>query len=207
MHREAANAHSLERLVFFSDAVFAIAITLLVIEIDVPELSGAPREALAALAQRVPQFFGFVLSFLVIGRFWRGHHTAFGWTKIYSERLVWPNTLLLMAIAFMPFSTALMSENIGQLVPTLAYNIVLLMTAVCSARVVAMAVSPDLAPDIPETERRLMHSRGIGVILGTLTALALTFVSPVFSQMALITMPLWQRATLHWMQRRPLASG
>lgn len=207
MHREAANAHSLERLVFFSDAVFAIAITLLVIEIDVPELSGDPHQALAELGQRIPQFFGFVLSFLVIGRFWRGHHTAFGWTRVYADRLVWPNTFLLMAIAFMPFSTALMSENIGQLVPTLTYNVVLLITAACSARVIAMAISTELAPDIPVAERQLMYSRGIGVILGTLSALALTFASPVFRQIALITIPLWQRVTLRWLQRHPVAAA
>ncbi len=186
--------HPLERLVFFSDAVFAIAITLLVIEIHVPRLSGGSNaEAWSALLHLLPSFFGFVLSFLVIGRFWIGHHNAFTMIDHYDGRLAWPNLLLLMCIALMPFASAFMSANLGQFVPTLFYNMTLLVTALLSRWVVGIATGPELLranadPAVPA----LLCNRGMGVVLGAATAVAATFVSAQFSQIALISIPLWQ---------------
>jgi uncharacterized membrane protein len=195
--------HPLERLVFFSDAVFAIAITLLVIEIEIPHLGGGTDsqywEALRALW---PSFFGYALSFLVIGRFWIGHHNAFTQIDHYDGRLAWPNLFLLMAIAFMPFATAFMAANLGHFVPTLVYNLTLLATAVMSRRVIGIATSEELVRSGTAPEMRtLLRSRGTGVILGVMTTVAATFLAPQFSQIALATIPLWQ-----WLlNRRKLA--
>ena len=186
--------HPLERLVFFSDAVFAIAITLLVIEIHVPHLNwGGNAAAWQALFELTPSFFGFVLSFLVIGRFWIGHHNAFTMIDHYDGRLAWPNLLLLMCIALMPFASAFMSANLGQFVPTLFYNMTLLVTALLSRWVVGIATGPELLratadPAVPA----LLHARGMGVVFGAATAVAATFLSAQFSQIALVTIPLWQ---------------
>ena len=185
--------HQVERLIFFSDAVFAIAITLLVIEIHVPHLDNAPpMAALAMLENMLPSFFGFVLSFLVIGRFWIGHHSALGRVQHFSSKLLWPNLMLLMSIAFMPFATAFMAQNIGQLVPTAFYNATLLVTALLSWR--AANVAYDLWPDgnADMAEFRALRLRGLGVALGAATALAVTFLTPLWSQLALLTMPIWQ---------------
>jgi uncharacterized membrane protein len=187
--------HPLERLVFFSDAVFAIAITLLVIEIQIPHLPrGDDAGALRALLELWPSFFGFALSFLVVGRFWIGHHNAFTLIDHYDGRLAWPNLLMLMSIALMPFATAFMSANLGQFVPTLFYNLTLLATALLSRWVISIATSPALIRKeaSPETIR-LLRSRGLGVILGVLTTVLLTFASAQFSQIALASIPLWQR--------------
>lgn len=195
MKKKNGTDHPLERLVFFSDAVFAIAITLLVIEIHVPHLErGADAAAWNALLHLAPSFFGFVLSFLVIGRFWIGHHTAFAMIDHYDGRLAWPNMMLLMCIALMPFASAFMSANLGQFVPTLFYNLMLLLTAVLSRWVIGIATGPALFradgdPGVPV----MLRSRGLGVILGAATAVAFTFVSPVLSQIALISIPFWQR--------------
>lgn len=187
-----AMEHKLERLIFFSDAVFAIAITLLVIEIHVPHLANRGTDAaLRQLLDLWPSLFGFALSFLVIGRFWMGHHSALSVVTQFSQRLMWPNMLLLMAIAFMPFVTSFMSQNSGQLVPTATYHLFLALTGLLSFRVVTIATSLWTTAD--PVEAWTMRSRSLGVIAGGLTAFALAFLSPPFSPIALATIPLWSR--------------
>src|SRR5262245_59528459 len=92
-----------ERLLFFSDAVFAIAITLLVIEIRVPEHAGASDGELArALLSRLPQIIGFLISFFLIGQTWIEHHRMCRLLAGYDLGLVWRNLCLLLFVAFMP---------------------------------------------------------------------------------------------------------
>lgn len=102
-----------ERIVFFSDAVFAIAITLLIIEIKVPVLSGhttSEHSFLEAFSLLVPKLLGFVLSFFIIGLYWSLHHRMFGYVTNYSGKLVWLNLFFLFSIVLMPFSSAVYSE-------------------------------------------------------------------------------------------------
>ncbi len=103
---------AMERMMYFSDAVFAIAITLLVIEIKVPSLGReATNPGLAvALAGIIPQVFGFVVSFLLIGQMWIEHHRMCLIIESLDRGLLWRNLLLLLFVAFLPFPTALMSE-------------------------------------------------------------------------------------------------
>lgn len=183
--------HATERLVFFSDAVFAIAITLLVIEIHVPDLKHYDGPDWGALAELIPSFIGFAISFLVIGRFWVGHHQAMSRVDTFSPRLIWPNLMLLMAIAFMPFATAFLSRNFGLVLPNAFYNAMLVITALLNARVVGIATR--LWPEPEGAEAKLMRVRGFGVALGALVAFALSFIVPMFSQLGLITIPLFTR--------------
>jgi len=98
----------LERLVFFSDAVIAIAITLLVVPLTVPEAS---EDVGKALLDRWPQFLSFALSFFVIGVFWMAHHRIFRFVARFDRRLIWLNLLFLMCIAFLPYPTAVLGEH------------------------------------------------------------------------------------------------
>ncbi len=106
---ESRKQFQLERIILFSDAVFAIAITLLVIEIKVPEFEGPVTQQMLAhaLLEKLPDIIGFVISFAVIGQFWTNHHRLFGYVKDYSPCLMWLNLLMLFWIAMMPFSTYL----------------------------------------------------------------------------------------------------
>jgi hypothetical protein len=83
-------------MMFFSDAVLAIAITLLVIEIEVPQLphGASNSEHLAALANLTPHFIGYVISFAVIGVIWTGHHRAFSLALHFAPGLYLPNLAL-----------------------------------------------------------------------------------------------------------------
>jgi uncharacterized membrane protein len=101
-----------ERMVLFSDAVFAIAITLLVIEIKVPSIDQvSSNTGLAeALLRIIPQLIGFVVSFLLIGQTWIEHHRICLFIEGFDRGLLWWNLLLLLFVAFLPFTTAVLSE-------------------------------------------------------------------------------------------------
>jgi uncharacterized membrane protein len=103
----------LERMILFSDAVFAIAITLLVLEIKVPHVGDDTNiPLLKILIGMTPKFIGFFISFFVIGQYWIVHHKLFGFVEDYDGGLLWLNLIFLLSIVLMPFSTALYSENI-----------------------------------------------------------------------------------------------
>ncbi|MBK7376852.1 MAG: DUF1211 domain-containing protein [Chitinophagaceae bacterium] len=113
LHNELKKEFQLERMILFSDAVFAIAITLLVIELKVPEIERAELtegKLLKALAHMIPQFVGFIISFMFIGIYWTVHHRLFGYVVNYTPKLLWLNLLFLFAVALMPFSTAFLQR-------------------------------------------------------------------------------------------------
>jgi len=101
---------AVERILFFSDAVFAIAITLLVIEIRVPVVEGGDRELALALLRMLPQIVGFVISFFLIGQTWAEHHRIGRQLTGWHRSLLWRNLVLLFFVAAMPFVTGLLSE-------------------------------------------------------------------------------------------------
>src|SRR5215468_487293 len=94
-----------DRVLFFSDAVFAIAITLLVVDIHVPEVV---MDAGYQISHSTDKILSFVISFLVIGLFWIGHHRLFRYITALDRLLIFLNLLFLGAIAFLPYPTALL---------------------------------------------------------------------------------------------------
>ena len=104
---------SFERVLFFSDAVFAIVITLLVLELKVPLIerehfteSGLRHE----LFELIPKFLGFIYSFFIVGLMWVEHHRIFRFINGFDFGLIWRNFAFLLFVAFIPFPTALFSE-------------------------------------------------------------------------------------------------
>jgi len=98
------------RLEAFSDGVFAIAITLLVLEIGVPEAGeGGLWEA---LTHEWPSFAAFAVSFLVIGIIWVNHHGVIDHISHATRPLLYLNLLVLFSVAFIPFPTALLAEHL-----------------------------------------------------------------------------------------------
>jgi len=93
-----------DRVLFFSDAVFAIAITLLVVDIRVPTVVVDAAHELSKAQDRI---LSFVISFLVIGLFWMGHHRLFRLITALNRPLIFLNLLFLGSIAFLPYPTAL----------------------------------------------------------------------------------------------------
>lgn len=97
-----------ERTIFFSDAVFAIAMTLLVLEIKLPTIDEAEKLGInEILVNRIPNFICFAISFMVTALFWKGHMVTCTFVKSASNRFVWINIWLLFFVVVMPFTTAL----------------------------------------------------------------------------------------------------
>jgi uncharacterized membrane protein len=94
-----------DRVLFFSDAVFAIAITLLVVDIRVPAVV---IDAAQELSKAQNKILSFIISFLVIGLFWMGHHRLFRYITALDRPLIFLNLLFLGTIAFLPYPTALL---------------------------------------------------------------------------------------------------
>jgi hypothetical protein len=96
-----------DRLVLFTDAVVAIAVTLLILPLVevVTESQSEGLDARAVITEHEPQIYGFLLSFVVISRFWLIHHSIFEHVKAYNSRLVQLNMLWLLCIVVLPFPT------------------------------------------------------------------------------------------------------
>jgi uncharacterized membrane protein len=104
-YRRRSEELEFERVAFFSDAVFAIAMTLLVVGIGIPHVRGSKVQD--ALGTKGDEIFGFFLSFLVIALYWLAHHRFFAKLVAVDGRFMRLNLIYLAGIAFMPFPTAL----------------------------------------------------------------------------------------------------
>jgi len=105
----------LTRIEAFSDAVFAIVVTLLVLELKVPSLKD--HASIAELAHQLyelaPKFLSWLISFIIVCKFWLNHHHVLGLARHANYGLVWLNSIFLMGQSFIPFPTALMGEYAG----------------------------------------------------------------------------------------------
>jgi uncharacterized membrane protein len=113
------------RLEAFSDAVIAIVITILVLELKVPH---GPE--LSALRELVPVILSYVLSFVYLGIYWNNHHHMLVLTDRVNGAILWANLHLLFWLSLVPFTTAWMGENDFAAVPTAVYGIDLLLAAI-----------------------------------------------------------------------------
>jgi uncharacterized membrane protein len=194
----------LERMAFFSDAVFAIAITLLVIEIRLPELETHSSDALAnALLKLVPNYFGFVISFFVIGRFWIGHHRVIGHLRTCDDALIWRNLLFLLTIAFMPFPTAVISEYGDTTTGVAVYAAWLMVSGLLYRIMLAYGLrKSDLvnAHDSKEEREAIIHGSLAPILISGL-ALAFCFYSPLFALIPLVASPLIIKV-VNWIANR-----
>jgi uncharacterized membrane protein len=101
-----------ERIEYFSDGVFAIAITLLVIEIDIPDGNMLQELGIwGALRHLIPSFLSFIISFMVIALYWRSHLQNSTFIRSFDNKLLWLNIWMLFYIVLLPFSTSFYAKN------------------------------------------------------------------------------------------------
>ena len=185
------------RIEAFSDGVFAIAITLLVIEIGVPHLENEPdgTSLFGALIGQWPSYLAYLVSFLQIGVIWANHHNRFTYIVRSDHVFLFLNILFLMCVAFIPFPTALLAEYIQSEERTTAvavYTGTLATTAVFFTLLWGYAakgcrlVNRDLHP----TTLRAMTSRYVVGMVLYVAAFALTFLNAVLSLVLVIGLAL-----------------
>lgn len=183
------------RIEAFSDAVFAIAITLLIIEIGVPHV-GRFGSLFEKLVHLWPSYLGYVVSFLVIGTVWANHHNRFRLISRADNILLFINILFLMCVAFIPFPTALLSEYVsdeahrttavavysGTLAVTGVFIGLIWFYAATNYRLIDRSVDPSLL--------RAMTRRYLFGMLSFIFTFALAFVSPAASLALIVALVL-----------------
>jgi uncharacterized membrane protein len=127
-HRQFERTHDPARLMALTDGVFAIVITLLVLEIHVPELSRGQRLT-EALREVRPSFVAFLISFLITAISWTAHRDLFVHIRLTDRNLVWLNLLYMLPLSLLPFGAALMSRYDREPVALSLYGLLLLLIA------------------------------------------------------------------------------
>src|SRR5215470_20451487 len=171
-----------DRVLFFSDAVMAIAITLLVVDLRVPDVVLNARHELAADRHKI---LSFGISFVVIGLFWLGHHHLFRYITALDRRLLLLNLLFLGTIAFLPYPTALLSATQGeQPASTAFYAACVAATGLMELVIWLYAIRADgLVPaSVSPTRRRYEMTRLLPVPVVFALSIPVAFASPVVAQ-------------------------
>jgi len=174
------------RLEAFSDGVFAIIITIMVLELRVPH--GHDWEDLLVLA---PKFAAYLVSFLVLGIYWINHHHLVHTVKHVRGSVLWANLHLLFWLSLFPFATAWMGENPTASAPTVVYGVFLLAAGV--AWNVFQVVL--LSTQGPDSVLRKTHGRDpkalLSAILYAVAVVVGFWVPPVSQSIYLLVAVLW----------------
>ena len=190
-----ADPHPNTRLEAFCDGVFAIALTLLIIDIKIPasERIGTTRELWLALRHLGPSIFAFVLSFAIILITWVNHHALFKLVNKSSASFIYANGFLLLTVVFMPFPTALVGDYLltDHLAPAVViYNSVTTVQSVAWILVSGAALRGQLTKD-EKCTLLMRDSRRNGyfafVVYALLALIALWFPLAI----AIVTTMLW----------------
>lgn len=209
-HHELKKEFQLERMILFSDAVFAIAITLLALEIKIPEIARnlATTEMLKEkLLEMVPKFIGFLVSFFVIGIYWRVHHRIFGYVVNYNYRLLWLNLIFLLAVVLMPFSSGFYSQYLftqAAMVPVIIYVCNVVFLAVMGLVLWEYISSPrrQLSEGITQQMRKYFRFRAlVPPFVFVLLAVAYLFIPRWAPYVPLLIVPLLRMA--RWIYLKP----
>jgi uncharacterized membrane protein len=186
------------RLEAFSDGVFAIAITLLILEIKVPgkdELRSVGG-LWSALGHRWPNYLGYLLSFLVIGVMWANHHALFEYIKRVDRPLVFTNLLLLMGVSFLPYPTAILASHLAdpttQTAATVFYGATLVFTSIAFNAIWWVAHRHGLlGTSVSQKGLRTITRRYATALICYAMAMALAFINVWLSLAIHFVLALW----------------
>jgi len=213
LHNELKKEFQLERLILFSDAVFAIAITLMVIEIKVPEIDRlivSDKLIGQELLHLIPRFAGFLISFVIIGLYWTVHHKIFAYADNYNGKRLWLNLFFLLSIALMPFSSGFYGEyatHINLLFPYGFYCFNICLTGYLNFVLWRYISSPKsgISDQKISTVRRSYGSfRSLVVPIAFLISFLVSLVNPFIARYMPLLIPIMMRiATRYYKKKEP----
>jgi uncharacterized membrane protein len=192
----------LGRIVAFSDGVMAVAITLLVLNLDVPDLpSGREDELDDKLLDLLPSLAAYALAFALVGRYWVIHHRFFETLRAFDGTLMGLNLLFLALIALMPFSTELLDRYSEEPIAAAAYGATLGFAALVHLTMVRHVLSREF---VRQHERRVSEPFGGAIALSLavlfLLSVPVAFLSTLLAQLMWVS-AIVVRYPLRWLAR------
>jgi uncharacterized membrane protein len=182
----AAQERDVDRLVAFSDGVYAIAITLLVLSLSVPN---GPDDRLGdELRDLGPQLLSYALSFAVIGRYWVAHHRMFRSLRRVDGTLLTINLALLGCIALLPFPTQVLGDYGDTTLGTVIYAVTICAVGSLTALTSWYIVHAGLSTPTPASVVRARVVRGMVVVLVFAISIPIAFASPAIAKYAWLLM-------------------
>src|ERR687889_2877331 len=170
-----------DRIVNLSDGVFAIAITLLVLDIRVPDIpeNMVSSQLPGVLLSLWPKYLGYILSFVGISAFWLIHHSIFRPIRAYDRTLLYLNFLFLMFVAFVPFPTSLLGEYGDHQLPVAVYAATLAVGRLLLTTIHWYSTRNDRMLDEPQDPAtvRFFLKRGLAIPVIFLLSIVVSFLS------------------------------
>ncbi len=200
-HDKERQQFQVERFTFFVDAVFAITITLLVIEIKPPVLTDPTDKVLwHSIVEMGFKFLGFVISFGIVGHYWSVHHRIFGYVIKNSTSLIWLNLGFLLTVVTLPFSAGLAGEYSARTdlrIPYGIYAINMVLTGLMNCWLWVYVSNPKrkmLTRQISNARIMLGVYRSLTIPLVFTISFILYFFVPIVAYCMLLLIPI----ILHW---------
>lgn len=173
---------SLGRLVFFSDGVFAIVITLLVLELR------PPREAtLTALVRLWPSGLAYAVSYLFLAIVWVNHHHVFRYPSDASRSLIWANFGHLFSVSLVPFTTAWIADSKLSPVPVVLYAVVFAFINITYMMLCREAIDRQGAGKVSASDRTVMRMRSMATLSTFVLAALLAIRYPIVAMVLICT--------------------
>lgn len=189
------DSFSTRRIEAFSDGVFAIIVTLLVLDLRVPDITGtlSLQTTLVKLLPLVPQFLSFAMSFLILCIFWVNHHEFFSVIKKADQKFLWLNNLTLFWLCFVPFPTAFLGRNPTNTIVVMLFGLVLCLAAASFSLMTNYVLKSKELVDIhvSDKERAVARRRGYLGVVAYAISVALAPLSAYISLAIFILVPLY----------------
>ncbi len=160
------------RVINFSDAVFSIVMTLLILEVGVPSINElSSNDFNVVITRRIPDFIGLFVSFMVSALYWLGHLKIFKYVSNLTGPLLWLNTFFLLAIVLLPFSTAMFVNGFDLAGPFTVYCLNLVLIAVFNLFIARYVYRKEKGKTgLDALQYKWLRSRGFNVLIIWLVA-------------------------------------
>src|SRR5260221_13290134 len=186
---------STRRIEAFSDGVFAIIVTLLVLDLKVPDIvqNASVQFSLTSLLHLLPQFISFALSFVIVCIFWVNHHEFFSVIKAADHKFLWLNNLTLFWLCFVPFPTAFIGRNPTNVIAVMLFGSGLFLAALSFSLMISYVFSKQdlLDEHISDSDRKIARKRGYLGVEAYALSILLAPLSVYISLAIFILVPLY----------------